>query len=232
MKNIITYITKLLTKLTNFGGNPKISQTRELTPSSIRELKCPYCFSANYKKRGFRQKKLEQVQLYQCLDCRKTFTRQITKGKHYPLPVMLDAISLYNLGYSLEQVCRIVNERQQKTTLTSGSLASIHADVVVPDLSPNSILQENNFVKSFNEDDYDYLLCPISDVLAGDEVMSLNEGQWDRLSKDQDNTGSGTLEYSRINRLIDMGLKEVYEVTLKSGRTIKTTSEHPFLTLI
>ena len=68
-------------------------------------------------------------------------------------------------------------------------------------------------------DDYDYLLLPISDVLANDEVLSLDES-------------TGDLQYSRINRLIDMGLKEVYEVTLKSGRTIKTTSEHPFLTLI
>jgi len=118
MKNIITYITKLLIKLTNFGGNPKISRNRELTPSSIREprlpdgqVKCPYCFSANYKKRGVRQKKLEQVQLYQCHDCQKTFTRQITKGKHYPLPIMFDAISIYNLGYSLEETCRIINKR-------------------------------------------------------------------------------------------------------------------------
>ena len=111
MKNFIAYITKLLTKLTNFGGNPKISTTRELTPSSIRELKSPYCFSANYKKRGFRQKKLEQVQLYQCHDCQKTFTRQITKGKHYPLPAVLQGLSLYHLGYSLEQVCQILKQK-------------------------------------------------------------------------------------------------------------------------
>jgi len=66
--------------------------------------------------------------------------------------------------------------------------------------------------------EYDYLLLPISDVLAGDEVLSLDESTAD-------------LKYSRINRLIDMGLKEVYEITLKSGRSIKTTAEHPFLTL-
>ncbi|MDZ7586664.1 MAG: Hint domain-containing protein, partial [Patescibacteria group bacterium] len=68
------------------------------------------------------------------------------------------------------------------------------------------------------DDDYDYLTLPISDVLAGDEVLSLDES-------------TAELKYSRINRLIDMGLKEVYEVTLKSGRIIKTTSEHPFLTI-
>ena len=149
MKNIITYITKLLKKLTNSGQKPKNQPTREVSPSPIREVKCPYCSSVNFQKRGFRQKKLERVQLYLCLDCRKTFTLHITKGKHYPLNIMLDAISIYNLGYSLETTCRIVNKRQQKTTLASGSLASIHTDVVVPDLSKNSILQKNNFVKSF-----------------------------------------------------------------------------------
>ncbi|MCX6712987.1 MAG: PD-(D/E)XK nuclease family protein, partial [Candidatus Vogelbacteria bacterium] len=64
---------------------------------------------------GFRQKKMEKVQLYICLDCHKTFTQHITRGKHYPLPVMFDAISIYNLGYSLEETCRIVNKRHQKT---------------------------------------------------------------------------------------------------------------------
>ena len=112
---------------------------------------CPYCASQNFVKRGFRQKKMEKVQLYLCMDCGKTFTPHITKGKHYPLPVMFDAISIYNLGYSLEETCRIVNKRQQKTTLTSGSLASTHTDVVVPDLSGNSILQKNYFVKSFKK---------------------------------------------------------------------------------
>jgi len=67
-------------------------------------------------------------------------------------------------------------------------------------------------------DAYDYLLLPINQVLPGDEVMSLNEQ-------------TNTLQYVRINKLIHMGHKEVYEVKLKSGRTIKTTSEHPFLTL-
>ena len=111
MKNIITRITKLLTKLTNFGGKPKISTTREVSTQPIREVKCPYCFSQSFQKRGFRQKKLERVQLYLCLDCHKTFTQQITKGKHYPLPAVLQGLSLYHLGYSLEQVCQILKQK-------------------------------------------------------------------------------------------------------------------------
>jgi len=119
MKNYLQNIKQAISKnLTHFGGNSKISQTRVVSPSPIREvkpmtdsIKCPYCFSTSFQKRGFRQKKLEQVQLYLCKDCKKTFTLQITKGKHYPLAIMLNAISLYNLGYSLEQVCQILQQR-------------------------------------------------------------------------------------------------------------------------
>ena len=117
--------------LTITRGNTEISKTREISTLPIREMKnenhstiqpsnhkpvvdsfaCPYCLSKNFVRRGFRQKKMEKVQLYICLDCNKTFTQHITKGKHYTLPVIFDAISIYNLGYSLEQTCRIVNRR-------------------------------------------------------------------------------------------------------------------------
>ncbi|MBI5621230.1 PD-(D/E)XK nuclease family protein [Candidatus Gottesmanbacteria bacterium] len=108
--------------LTILRGSTEISQTREVLPAENREAKpvidslsCPYCQSKNFQKRGFRTKKRERVQLYLCLACRKTFTPHTTKGKHYPLAIMLDAISIYNLGYSLEATCRIVNLRHQKT---------------------------------------------------------------------------------------------------------------------
>lgn len=98
-----------------------ISETREISTPDSREiiskkpaadsLACPYCGSAKFVRRGLRAKKHEKVQLYLCKSCGKTFTPQITKGKHYPLAVMLDALSVYNLGYSLEETCRIVNRR-------------------------------------------------------------------------------------------------------------------------
>ena len=67
--------------------------------------------------------------------------------------------------------------------------------------------------------EYEYLYERIDSVLPGDEVLSLNES-------------TEALEYARINKLMDMGIKEVYELTTKSGRTIRTTAEHPYLTLI
>jgi hypothetical protein len=69
------------------------------------------------------------------------------------------------------------------------------------------------------EAEWDHLLCRIDEILPGDEVLSLNES-------------TEALEYSKINKLMDMGIKEVYELTTKSGRTIRTTAAHPYLTLM
>ena len=117
MKNLLNIIFRK--NLTISRGNAGFFKTREMSTKSNREMgkpatdsfACPYCMSKNFVRRGFRQKKLEKVQLYLCMDCNKTFTQQITRGKHYPLPVIFDAISIYNLGYSLEETCRIVNRR-------------------------------------------------------------------------------------------------------------------------
>ena len=92
------------------GTDSKSGSTSALgrvgTGTGTDSLVCPYCASKNYTKRGFRQKKLERVQLMICNDCGKTFTPHLVKGKHYPLATIFDAISLYNLGFSLEESCR------------------------------------------------------------------------------------------------------------------------------
>jgi intein/homing endonuclease len=67
-----------------------------------------------------------------------------------------------------------------------------------------------------NEDEYDYLYVPISEILPGDEVLSLNQGV-------------NKVEYHKVNALLDMGVKEIYEIKTKSGRVIRTTSAHPYL---
>jgi hypothetical protein len=74
-------------------------------------LCCPACLSQNFVRRGFRKKKREKIQLYQCKDCQKTFTHQLTHGKHYPLPAMLEALSLYHLGHSFQSASNILNQK-------------------------------------------------------------------------------------------------------------------------
>ena len=90
-----------------------IQKEEELTPIRLREKEgmCPYCNSRNFVKRGMRQKKKEKVQLYVCRECHRTFTPFSVKGKRYSLPVILNAISYYNLGYSYEQVSKILRQK-------------------------------------------------------------------------------------------------------------------------
>jgi len=75
-------------------------------------FRCPYCQSEDIVRRGTRQKKRERVQLYLCKSCLRTFTPFSIKGKHYSIQTIFDAISYYNLGFSLEQVSKIIKEKQ------------------------------------------------------------------------------------------------------------------------
>ena len=74
---------------------------------------CPYCNSADFVKRGIRRKKHEAVQLYLCRapECDRTFTAERVKGKRFPLQVILEGISYYNLGLSLEDTCRLLQKK-------------------------------------------------------------------------------------------------------------------------
>ena len=73
---------------------------------------CPYCQSKDFVKRGMRQKKKERVQLFLCRNCRRTFTQFPVKGKSYSLPVIIDALSYYNIGFSFDQVSHVLKEKR------------------------------------------------------------------------------------------------------------------------
>lgn len=130
-------VKKMIANTPNFGINAQTPKTRDTQPSTIHSMNtnkdkpsstirdirtnqdkpaadsfnCPYCKSLNFVKRGFRLKKRERVQLYLCKDCKKTFTTHLTRGKHYPLSTVLEGLSLYNLGHSLESACRLLNNK-------------------------------------------------------------------------------------------------------------------------
>ena len=74
---------------------------------------CPYCNSADFVKRGTRKKKHEVVQLYVCRaeGCGRTFTAERVKGKRFPLAVIVEGISYYNLGLTLEQTCGLLEKK-------------------------------------------------------------------------------------------------------------------------
>ncbi|MBU3925871.1 hypothetical protein KJ763_01745 [Patescibacteria group bacterium] len=74
---------------------------------------CPYCQTKDFVKRGVRKNKLEIVQLYLCKnsECGKTFTAKEVKGKHFPLNIVIEALSYYNLGFNFQQTCSLVRQK-------------------------------------------------------------------------------------------------------------------------
>lgn len=91
---------------------------------------CPYCNSKKFVKRGKRKKKLEVVQLYKCRQCRHTFTAQFIKGKHYPMNLIIDALSYYNLqsrlraGRHLPDIGAEIWKAQRSVNFGIGKLAN------------------------------------------------------------------------------------------------------------
>jgi len=91
------------------GGS---TSTMEVEPPKLAEIaamsQCVYCLSKNIVKRGKRKNKLEEVQLYLCQDCGRTFTGKKIKGKKYPTRMILDGVSYYNAGFSLEESAKFL----------------------------------------------------------------------------------------------------------------------------
>ena len=91
---------------------PASDDSENIDPAKISEImsmnQCVYCTSRNIVKRGKRKNKLEEVQLYICQDCGKTFTGKKIKGKKYPTRMILDGVSYYNVGFSLEESAKFL----------------------------------------------------------------------------------------------------------------------------
>ncbi|MFA5772897.1 MAG: NYN domain-containing protein, partial [Thermoplasmata archaeon] len=73
--------------------------------------------------------------------------------------------------------------------------------------------------KGEEEEDYEYDEVRIDEIKAGDEILSLNEE-------------TGKLEYQKVKALMDMGTKSIYKLTTASGKSIRTTGNHPYLVKI
>jgi hypothetical protein len=75
--------------------------------------RCPYCESPKVATKGHRLKKLEKVRVYQCRTCDRRFTPgpRALRNKTYPLAEILDALTEYNRGHSLEEVSRRLSSR-------------------------------------------------------------------------------------------------------------------------
>src|SRR6202521_6044887 len=74
---------------------------------------CPFCGRHVLTRRGSRKKKLEIVQLWRCASCKRVFTPgpEAIRNKTYPLRTVIDALSTYSLGYSLEDTAARVKSK-------------------------------------------------------------------------------------------------------------------------
>lgn len=74
---------------------------------------CPYCENTDFVRRGRRHNKFGTAQLYICRNplCRRTFTVKDIAGKKFPLKIVIECMSHYNLGFTFEQACSIVKQK-------------------------------------------------------------------------------------------------------------------------
>jgi transposase-like protein len=75
--------------------------------------RCPHCNSKRLIKKGTRKKKLEDVPLYRCRACGRTFAPgpRAIRNKTYPLPEILEALTLYDRGNTLEATAEKISSR-------------------------------------------------------------------------------------------------------------------------
>jgi len=72
---------------------------------------CPFCNSPKIQKQGKRKNKLQILQKYKCLNCRRYFTGKSMPNKTYSPNIILNAVSYYNLGNSQKNTAKILNSR-------------------------------------------------------------------------------------------------------------------------
>jgi transposase-like protein len=77
------------------------------------EITCPKCGSANTIKKGIRRGRLKDIQNYQCKSCKKNFSLAPIKKTKYPSRVILNTISLYNLGYTQKQTSKLIGKKHR-----------------------------------------------------------------------------------------------------------------------
>jgi transposase-like protein len=95
--------------------------------------RCPFCNSPAIAAKGSRRKKLETVRLYRCKTCGRAFTPgpRALRNKTYPPHEILEALTAYNRGYSLEETSRHLSSRHghNVNASTISRWLSAHSDL-------------------------------------------------------------------------------------------------------
>jgi PD-(D/E)XK nuclease superfamily len=72
---------------------------------------CPECGCKRTIRKGKRRNRLQTLQIFQCAECLHRFTGEPGKNKTYPLKLILESVSTFNLGYSLTETQRLLRQR-------------------------------------------------------------------------------------------------------------------------
>jgi hypothetical protein len=72
---------------------------------------CPQCQCTFTTRRGKRHNRLQTLQVFQCAECLRRFTGEAGKNKTYPLRLILETVSTFNLGYSTTETQQILRRR-------------------------------------------------------------------------------------------------------------------------
>ncbi len=78
---------------------------------SVSNLKCINCKGENVVKKGKRQRNFGSVQTYYCKKCGRSFVDKTFQNRTYPIRIVFDALNFYNLGYSYDETCKIINKK-------------------------------------------------------------------------------------------------------------------------
>ncbi len=72
---------------------------------------CPDCGCKRTVKKGKRRNRLQTLQIYRCTECLHCFTGASGKNKTYPLRLILETISTFDLGYSITETQQLLRKR-------------------------------------------------------------------------------------------------------------------------
>ena len=81
-----------------------------------RPERCPHCGGSNLRRKGTRRKKLEIVQIWRCLACKRTFTPgpAALRNRTYPLRMVLSALTDYDTGFTLEETAARLKKKTRR----------------------------------------------------------------------------------------------------------------------
>ncbi len=86
-------------------------------------VSCPSCASKKIVRTGKRKNKNRIIQRYLCKKCRETFSLNPIKNKTYPVKIILNTISFYNLGHPQEEVIKLIS-RKHKTKVPQRTISN------------------------------------------------------------------------------------------------------------